>query len=118
MEFGTLTATRTGGIAGVSEQWEITPDGHVTFTNRRSGQVVTAKLPVERLAELRRLVTDEALWAKPTTEQDLRPCADGFVWSLRMGSRAAGYADCGNATSISPRLRRAVEIVDDSVRVR
>ena len=81
-EFGALTLTVTGGVAGIQDQMEVAPDGTVLVTGSPS---VGGRAPARTMTALRELLTSEEIAAEAASGgPDQEGCADGFTYALRM----------------------------------
>ncbi|CAM3350650.1 hypothetical protein STSO111631_15470 [Stackebrandtia soli] len=78
-EFTTVTITKSGGIAGITETVTIDADGAWSYVKARMAPQ-DGTLEGERLSQLRSLVADPELTTKgePSTDQ----CADMFVYAV------------------------------------
>lgn len=86
-----ITITRTGGIAGVHDVLEITPDGTARLT-RRNGESILCT-PIPALLDRLRSIDLRAVGTGPPKV----PVADGFTYTVvsAAGTASAGDGDSG-----------------------
>jgi hypothetical protein len=91
---GTVTVTRTGGIAGVEHQLVISADGSWVFTDRGTGAVKRGQLTTAQRGEVVELLQSPALAAEARTGGSAAGCNDTFVYSIVVGERSLQYDQC------------------------
>jgi hypothetical protein len=90
-----VSATRSGGLAGVSEAIEVAKDGSWTYTDRRMNTTEHGTLSPAQHQQLLTLVAVPAFaadLAKPAPD----PCADAFQYTISLGGDATTFSDCGD----------------------
>jgi hypothetical protein len=110
-----VTVSRTGGIAGLNDEYNVAPDGAITVSNHTS-PTVSKKLTGAQLGELRRLVTTGSL----ATEAKKSPigaqgCADGFRYTVKAGAATVSGTDCGGLVTEAPTMWKIVTLVQEAV---
>jgi hypothetical protein len=109
--FPTVTLTRTGGFAGVNDQYTVAPDGTLSIQGRGK-PAARKKLTPAQLAELRALVTSPQLTAEAARGPIKAPgCADGFNYSVTVGSTRLSGVDCGGMAEQAPTLWKVIRLV-------
>jgi hypothetical protein len=106
-----VTVSRTGGIAGMTDQYAVAPDGTLTGTSRNKPPV-TKKLTAAQLDELRGLATDKTLSAE-AAKSPVGPkgCADGFRYTVTAGTATVTGTDCGALAKDAPTMWKIVQLV-------
>jgi hypothetical protein len=110
--FEPVTVARSGGIAGVSDTYTVSPTGALSGQTRTGD--VTKKLTPTDLEQLRALVTDPALAAEAKSGPPSDPgCRDGFNYTVTTGSVRVSGTDCGgNLATETPTMWKIVQLVE------
>jgi hypothetical protein len=110
--FSTVTVVRSGGFAGVRDQYTLTPTGALT-AQTNSGATIRRQLSPAALAQLRALATGRQ-FAGEARRGPIRPpsCADGFNYTVSAGSLRVSGADCGNLAQESPAMWKIIQLVE------
>ncbi len=104
---------RTGGFAGVSDKYTVTPQGALTVTTRAG--TVNRQLSPADLDQLRALATDPALAteAKAGRTDSTSRCRDGFNYSVTVGSGTVSGTDCGgNLAQSKPTMWKIAQLIE------
>jgi hypothetical protein len=109
-----VTVSRTGGIAGTTDQYTVAPDGSLTGTSRTEPSV-KKQLTAAQLAELRGLATDKTLSAE-AAKSPVGPkgCADGFRYTVTAGTATVTGIDCGGLAKDAPTMWKIVQLVQSA----
>nr|WP_221383141.1 hypothetical protein [Actinoplanes polyasparticus] len=98
-----LDFSRTGGLAGVSEQLHVDTDGTVT-----SSQQNRFRLGADRLAELKQLLADPALKTPVSRSTSGPVCSDGYIYRVHTPSWSRTADDC---SPDQPAFDRVVQLL-------
>jgi hypothetical protein len=104
---------RTGGFAGVSDKYTVTPQGALTVTTRAG--TVNRQLSPADLDRLRALAADPALAteAKAGRTDITSRCRDGFNYSVTVGSSTISGTDCGgNLAQSKPTMWKIAQLIE------
>jgi hypothetical protein len=108
-----VTVTRTGGLAGMSDKYVVSPDGSITAQIRRSPSPDPKKLTADERRQLRELVAAPALRAEAASGAlTHRTCADGFVYTVLTGGLTVSGMDCGTLAKDAPTMWKIVQLVE------
>jgi hypothetical protein len=112
--FSTVTVVRSGGFAGVRDQYTVTSAGALT-AQTNSGATIRRQLSPAAMAQLRALATGRQ-FAGEAQRGPIRPpsCADGFNYTVSAGSVRVSGADCGNLAQESPAMWKIIQLVQSA----
>ena len=100
-----VTVVRTGGFAGVRDELSIEPGGLWT-SKVKSGESKTGQLTAGQIAEVQALAADPHLAVEASASPAPPTCADGFDYTVTVGSTVTKFNDCARA--IEPRVTKAI----------
>jgi hypothetical protein len=90
-----ITVRRTGGFVGVEQTLVVRPDGGWAWGGADAGGAPrSGKLTAPQRAELDRLSGLPALAAEAKRKTGPPQCADGFDYTLAVGSLTVSWVDC------------------------
>jgi hypothetical protein len=109
-----VTVSRTGGIAGMKDEYHVAPDGTITGATRTNPSV-SKKLTSTQLGELRGLVAGDALAAE-VKKSPIGPkgCGDAFQYTVTAGSVTVRGTDCGGLANEVPTMWKIVKLVSEA----
>jgi hypothetical protein len=91
---GTVTVTRTGGIAGGEHQLVVSTDGSWVYTDRQTGAVKRGQLTTAQRTQMVQLLQSPALAQEARTGGSSIGCNDAFVYSIQVGEASLRYDQC------------------------
>lgn len=107
MDLPPVTVARSGGFAGVSDQYGVAPDGTVSVSG-----VSAKKLAAADLDRLRTLITGGAFADEAKRGPYTSPnCRDGFNYTVTAGTVRVAGTDCGDLAKRAPTLWAVIELV-------
>jgi hypothetical protein len=90
---GTVTVVRSGGLAGVHDEFVVDPSGTWTVTDRTGGRR-TGHLTDQQRATLARLATDPRLPDEARRTQGPSHCADVYAYAVTVNAVRISFVDC------------------------
>jgi hypothetical protein len=88
-----ITVRRTGGFAGVDDEWVVDVRGAWVSTDT-AGKRRTGQLSATEVAAVRALATDPRLTAEAGRRTTPTTCRDAFEYAVTIGATRIRYADC------------------------
>ncbi len=116
----TVTITRTGGIAAISQMVVIDGSGAWVFTDRRAGTTRRGQLSGAQISRLAQLVSDPALASEARRSPPPVRCADGITTTITVGDLTVEDPGCGggNRPAADAVLRFVTDTTACEVRMR
>jgi hypothetical protein len=107
-----LSVTRTGGMAGVQQTVQISPDGSWVYTNKRSNGLDRGQLSTSQQQQLARLISDPGLMREARMSPAPGDCADAYHDLLTVGEATIQYDQC-SASGSRPVTEQLLNFVVD-----